>query len=421
MKKYYIFLLLLCSQIATAFPTVTEINPAINSLMKQVNIDSLEYYIRYLQDLGPRPRPCNYPGYLNNVAAKNWLHQQYIDIGNLDVYDNHFLLKSQCDTIYIENYPGSGQFYIHLRDSAMNVVAIQKGTEYPDEYIIVSSHFDSVWESPGADDNASGTAGVMEIARILSSHSFKRSIIYLNNNNEELGVGTLGSIIFAYCCRSNSINILGVFNLDMIGYAPIDKPLRIFYNDRAQISKEFAQYFDEVANLYLPDIPSLPNASYGENGAGDAASFVKNNYPAMYIGDLLDTFDPKFPAPPCYHSSCDTIGIGKVDAGVNSMELVKGYTQATLAAIAELAELSDDYIKEETSISCAISPNPANSTVAIILYLKDAGNLTVTLNNMLGQEIVELHNAFTDAGKLVKRYVLFENHTQWKCGNKESD
>ena len=146
MKKYYIILLLIISNVATAYsftyPNITEINPAIDSLMKQVDIDSLEYYIRYLQDLGPRPattkhmNPSHTSGHLlyqNNIAAKKWLHQQYKNIGNLEVYFNHFLPESQCDTIW-QYFNKDTIFY--TVDTARNVVAVQKGTEYTDEYIM---------------------------------------------------------------------------------------------------------------------------------------------------------------------------------------------------------------------------------------------------------------------------------------------
>ncbi|MCL2039591.1 MAG: M28 family peptidase [Bacteroidetes bacterium] len=420
MKKHSIILLLLCIQIANAFPTITEINPAIDSLMNRVNIDSLESKIRYLQNLGPRPaqtshmNPNNTEGhkqYLNNIAAKNWLYQQYENIGNLDVYFHHFLPESQCDTIWNIVFNDTTFFTL---DTARNVVAVQIGTEFPDEYVIVCSHFDtysngSPLSTPGADDNASGTSGVLEIARVLSPHSFKRSIIYLNNNGEELGIS--GAALFAYYCKENNINISGVFNLDMIGYNPIDMPLKIFYNDRPPINKDLAKYFDEVSALYLPDIPALPNqdedTNSGKQGMGDCFMFIKYDYPAMYMGDVLGYgLDGWFSAPPCYHQTCDTIGIGKEDAGVNSMELVKAYTQTALVAIAELAELDDNSIKEEKPISCVITPNPTSGTATFTLYFDDVGHLTITLNNVLGQEIMELNNSFVDTKTFIKTFSL---------------
>jgi hypothetical protein len=74
MKNFTIILLFVCTQFAIAFPTITEINPTINFLIQQVDIDTLEAKIRYLQDLGPRPSYIRTSGvdlYPNNIKAKN--------------------------------------------------------------------------------------------------------------------------------------------------------------------------------------------------------------------------------------------------------------------------------------------------------------------------------------------------------------
>ena len=412
MKKLCIILLLLCTQVANSFPTVTEINPAIYSLMQQVDIDSLEAKIRYQQNLNTRPRIKSHPAYPSNVAAQNWLHQKYENFGNINVYYNHFLPDSLCAPAVIKDH--MGQTYTIFLEMAENVLAVQTGTVYSDEFIIVSAHFDTppFDNMPGADCNATGTAGVLEIARVLSPHTFKRSIIYVNFNGEEMPpIEHWGSFIFAHYCRENDVNILGVFNLDMLGYFPLGEPLEIFYNDRPPINKNFAKYYGEVANLYLPNIPALPNQSkntgLGIKGIGDCVSFIHYNYPAMYIGDIVGAVDWNCnKLNPWAHSPADTIGIGKADAGVNSMELVKAYTQATLAAIAELAELDFDSIEYEKMINCFLSPNPTNSTVTMTLHLKDVGNLTVTLNNILGQELFEIYSGFTDTKIFSKTFSL---------------
>ena len=70
--------------------------------------------------------------------------------------------------------------------------------------------------APGADDNASGSCGVMEAARILSQYNFSRSIIFCAFSGEEYGL--YGSSAFASRAESEGLNIVGYFNLDMIGY-----------------------------------------------------------------------------------------------------------------------------------------------------------------------------------------------------------
>ena len=232
----------------------------------------------------------------------------------------------------------------------------------------------------------------------------------MNTNAEEYGL--YGAEHYALRCKNEEKNILGVFNLDMIGYNPIDMPLAIFYNDKPPVTEKFAKYFSRVSNLYLPEIPALPyipDPRYGDgkSGNGDAMWFIYYDYPAMYMGDILGTnygcgYEGYFQNP-CYHSGCDTIGIGKSDAGVNSMELVKAYTQATLVAIAELAEWTGIYVEKELPI---IYPNPTGGSATLTLYLNDAGHLSVTLNDILGQEVMEIHNAFLDEKIFVKTFSL---------------
>ena len=402
---------------AFAFPTITEINPTIDSLMKQVNIDSLEYCIRYLQELGEFKYDTifigRFGGQADNYRAHNWLTTKYennlLILSEPLIYQHHNFFHIAVKNIAVKNpITQKDDTILSNGDTiAGNVIALQKGTLYPDEYIIVCSHYDACYMypissdkydvivipgiTPGADDNASGTAGVIEIARILSKHKFKRSIIYINFNAEEIGL--FGSMSYVSRCKNEEKNILGVFNLDMIGYNPIGKPLEIFYNDSPPINKDFAKYFNEVANLYLPEIPALPNTGQRnlEAGLGDDAVFISYDYPAMYMGDVLGSENP------CYHMLCDTIGIGKEDAGVNSMELVKGYTQATLVAIAELAEYDGVGILEDDIYDISIVPNPAENDFSIIFNNTESQNISIELISIDGKNILDIYSGFASA------------------------
>jgi hypothetical protein len=105
----------------------------------------------------------------------------------------------------------------------VNVMAIQKGTQYPNHYIIMSGDIDSrisdpnnfTDDAPGANDNATGLAGTIEAARILSKYQFPMSIIYVGLSGEEQGL--YGGKIMAEFAKKNGWNILGVLNNDMIG------------------------------------------------------------------------------------------------------------------------------------------------------------------------------------------------------------
>jgi len=206
---------------------------------------------------------------------------------------------------------------------AGNVVAIQYGTKYPDEIILVTSHYDH-HDGPGADDNASGTAGVLETARILSQYQFDRTIMYVPLNAEEYWM--IGSMPFAQKCALEDLNILGVFNYDMIGFFPEEMGAITMSSGSSPISQRLWEYFHTIANLYVPDVPTF-RFTDGDTGAADITSFNIYEFPAIYIGDI-----EYIQLNLCYHKLCDTIG-----NGVNSFELAQAFVKATTASVAELA------------------------------------------------------------------------------------
>jgi len=290
------------------YPKVTEINPEIQAMMNQVDTVNLYNSIEWMQQF---VRNAYSP---EALLTQDWLVEHYEELG-LET-SIHYFIGRQNDTL-----------------DAGNVIAIQPGTEYPDEYIIISSHYDHP-DGPGADDNASGTAGVLEIARILSQYTFKRSILYINFNAEESTFientgfvqGLVGSMGYAKDCARQNMNILGVFNLDMIGWYPPELDTLKMYTACHHLTRNLYEYYTSVANLYLPETPTLWRTS-GEEIGGDHIRFCLYEFPALYIGDTEHLSQH-----PCWHSPCDTIG-----NGVNNFTLAEAFVKATLVATVELA------------------------------------------------------------------------------------
>ena len=104
-----------------------------------------------------------------------------------------------------------------------NVVAIQRGIKYPNRFVIMSGDIDSrvsdpndfTSNSPGANDNASGMAGTIEAARVLTKYKFDNSIVYVGLSGEEQGL--YGGKGLAEYAKKNNWEIIGVLNNDMIG------------------------------------------------------------------------------------------------------------------------------------------------------------------------------------------------------------
>ena len=320
------------------YPEVYGQNPDIVEMINQVDTTNLYYGIEFMQQY---IRECSSP---NAVIVQNILLNLFDELG-LETYIHH--------------HTG----HIGMTDTleAGNIIAIQPGTEFPDEYIIIASHYDHP-DGPGADDNASGTSGVLECARILSQHQFKRSILYIPFNGEERWM--VGSYPFVQKCAREDMNILGVFDMDMIGFWPGPEygPVTM-YSGYSYISERLFNFYQTVANTYIPEMPTYrftKKDSYG----GDHMCFNIHEYPALYIGDI-----EYHEQNPHYHHLSDTIG-----AGVNCFALAQGFVKAVIAATAELADgwlPPQDFSVTVQNGMPFLSWNESTNTVLYLIYKDD--------------------------------------------------
>jgi len=172
-----------------------------------------------------------------------------------------------------------------------NVVGVHTGTTRPQDVYILGAHFDSV-SNPGADDNASGTSGVLEAARVLSQYSFEATLIFIAFDREEQGL--FGSK--AYAQAHSTDNILGMISLDMIAYNPNgSNQARIYGRDTsASIKGELA----EAISLYGNGLSSVDS---GTLNASDHAPFEDLSFPACLLIEYNVWSNPY------YHKSTDSV------------------------------------------------------------------------------------------------------------------
>ena len=214
-------------------------------------------------------------------AARRWIKSEFDKIskdcnGCLDVF-------------YQKNYfePKDGERIVKPV-WINNVVAIQRGTSHPDRFIIMSGDIDSrvsnpnnfVDDSPGANDNATGMAGTIEVARILSKYTFENSIIYVGLSGEEQGL--FGGKGLAAYARKEGWEIIGILNNDMIGnikgvdgvidnrtFRIFSEPVpanetesqrkaRRFYGGEVDgISRQLARYVHKNTKKFMPEMNPL--------------------------------------------------------------------------------------------------------------------------------------------------------------------
>ncbi len=207
-----------------------------------------------------------------------------------------------------------------------NVIAEIAGGDKKSEIIILGAHYDTVWLSPGADDNASGVAALLEIARNFSDSHPARTIRFVAFANEEYPFSesdSMGSRVYVRSVSDKNENIIGMFSLEMLGYYSNQSgsqkyplPLKWFYPDTASFiafvanissrpllvrairhfrrNSDFPTEGLAAPELFIPDIRRSDHASFWDMGYSavmitDTASFRNMNYHT--VGDVARTLD----------------------------------------------------------------------------------------------------------------------------------
>lgn len=223
------------------------------------------------------------------------------------VYDNNDLAADYIKE-RLEQLPNLSVAFQNFNTTGKNIIATQLGQTNPDAIYLVCAHYDSV-TTYCADDNATGVAAVLEIARLLSNQCTDNTIVYALWDEEEIGLN--GANFYAQQA-ANEIggntrdNILGVINMDMIGYdgdAPGTAGDNQFDIDVRNIANSIGVKDDLVTilNTYTFDLKEIivnPGTT-----ASDHARFWNQGYSAVLVGESWETDDQH----PEYHTSGDRV------------------------------------------------------------------------------------------------------------------
>ena len=208
----------------------------------------------------------------NNDLAGDYLIEKFNAMNNLTISDQPF------------------------NTNGRNIIATQLGKTNPNDIYIICAHYDSVADYC-ADDNASGTATVLEIARILSTQCMDNTLVYALWDEEEIGLR--GANFYASQANNNGDNILGVLNIDMMGYDGDDDD--DFDIDVRPIANSIEMKDDLVALLATYNFNLNVNVVNPGTTASDHARFWDQGYSAVLVGESWDNDDQT----PYYHSSSD--------------------------------------------------------------------------------------------------------------------
>ncbi len=275
MKKILLLLPLLVA-VTSCF---SQLDARMYDIIDSVSPDRIKADITRLANFGTRHTLSDTLSDSRGIgAARRWIKKEFETISKncgdcLEVFYQKNLVKK-----------GENERIVH-DVWVVNVVAVQRGTRYPNRFVIMSGDIDSrvsdpnnfTSDAPGANDNASGMAGAIEAARVLSDYSFENSVMYVGLSGEEQGL--FGGKGLAAHAKEQGWEIIGILNNDMIGnikgvdgvisnrdFRIFSEPVpptetetqrnsRRFYGGEVDgISRQLARYIHKTTRTYMPEM-----------------------------------------------------------------------------------------------------------------------------------------------------------------------
>jgi Zn-dependent M28 family amino/carboxypeptidase len=212
-----------------------------------------------------------------------------------------------------------------------NIVVTKPGESNKDSIFILCGHYDVYAQSaPGADDNGSGAALVIEVARLCAKSKFKKTIIFILFSAEESGLQ--GSAAYAKKAATDNKIICGVNNVDVALFRWDNKVLiEATYDTR---STELFKSYIALSKLYIPSAPTFDAFNSPHKESSDNKSFWSNGFKALMTNTQLDGAHP---VNPLMHTMSDVIGSANY-----CMPAFTAVAKAAAASLATWAELIDD-------------------------------------------------------------------------------
>lgn len=315
MKKYVLFFTLFIN--ASAFSQIIiRRDPEIEEMANKVSSDSLQSYIKSLVAFGTRSTLSAQTNTTRGIgAARNWVLKKFLEFAK----NAGGRLTAFIDTTTLQT-SGRMDAPVFLG----NVLATLKGTDPDDHRIfIISGHLDSrrsdvmdgTGNAPGANDDGSGTAAVLECARIMCRHTFPATVIFVAVSGEEQGL--YGSTFMANKAKNQNWDIRAVLNNDIIGsnnssqtHLINNTKVRVFSEgipatasekDIAKIralglendskSRELARYIKEVGERYVDNLEVVmifrPDRFLR---GGDHLPYLRNGFSAVRITEMNENY-----------------------------------------------------------------------------------------------------------------------------------
>ena len=319
MKNKIIFLVVffLSAVINSFSQQIIKKDAEIEAMVKEISVDSLTQNLTKLVSFGTRATLSNQSSSVKGIgAARAWILTRFNDYAKA----SNGRLSAFIDTTTYN----ADKRRVNRPIILGNVVATLKGTDPNDKRIFVisghldsrrSNDMDSVGDSPGANDDGSGTVAVMECARVMSKHSFPATIIFVTVSGEEQGL--LGAYFMANKAKKENWKIEAVLNNDIMGSNNSNETnivdntrIRVFseglsVTDTGRVamqirnlglendgrSRQLARYVKEVGERYVENLEVM--MIYRNDRflrGGDHTAFVENGFAAVRITEMNENY-----------------------------------------------------------------------------------------------------------------------------------
>lgn len=290
------------------------VEPDIQALVAAVDAADLQTAVQDLQGFGTR-----HSQYAGGAQAANWIRDQFLSYG--------------YDDVVLHDYNGWND----------NVVCTKPGAVYADRCVVIGGHYDSLNNSnpavsPGADDNASGTACVLAAAKLMAGYDFEHTLVFIAFSGEEQGL--YGSDAWASQAAAQGLDVVGMINLDMLAYraAGDAADADLVANTASQPLRDLAY---ACLAAYVPGFAAVDGAlPYG--ASSDHASFWSAGYRALMIFEDSGAYSPYI------HTANDVVGTSANDFAfmADNVRLALA-TTATLARPFHLALVHEPFPHQE--------------------------------------------------------------------------
>ncbi len=277
----------------------------------------------------------SYTGYLSGEFPIT-VGQQSLKLSTRNSHSEFYTLKA---TQYVYEFMQAQKLTVSYEGwsstaadlSSRNVVGVITGTVRPAEIVMVTAHLDDMPEgnrAPGADDNSSGSVGVMMAVAKLAGHQFERTIRFVFFTGEEYGL--LGSAAYAKQCQARHENIVAVYNMDMIGWDGNNDGV-VYLETRKKTDSGYQQdtaivnLFKQVVNSYgISNLHPMQDAN--RDTEVDSISFWNAGYSSVTAIEDCGGAEQN----PNYHTINDNL------QSLN-MPFFTGYVKASVGTVAHLA------------------------------------------------------------------------------------